>query len=289
MRSLLRTMAYHPIGRRLLALPLVARHLYAARAIANTNRLISGMTERIVDDVRLRVPEFAGEFRIGPRSDLFQRIVKYGDYEPLVRELFASALIPERDVIDVGANVGFFTVFAASRLTTGRVLSAEPGKAVFERLSANVAHNGVSARVILFKGLVSSENGEGTINTTVGKEEYSSSVAFANPATVGLQVVAERVPMRTLDDLVNEHKLSPSVIKIDVEGAEALVLEGARNVLLQHRPKIVCEFSKAMLGKDCGRVLRILAECGYKVIDPLVPHLPPGTRDPSDLWCVPVG
>lgn len=288
MRSLIRAMAHHPVGRRLLALPLVFRHLYAARTTAGTNRLISAISERIADDIQLRVPEFSGEFRIGPRSDLFRRIIKYGDYEPLVRDLFASALIPERDAIDVGANVGFFTVFAASRLTTGRVLSAEPGKAVFGRLSTNVAHNGLNDRVILFNGLISSTNGEGTINTTVDKEEYSSSVALAHPAAAGLQVVSEHVPMRTLDDLVNEHKLSPSVIKIDVEGAEALVLEGARNVLLQHRPKIVCEFSKAMLGADSDKVLRILAECRYKVIDPLVPRLAPGTRDPSDLWCVPL-
>jgi len=288
MISFFRGIAHHPIGRRLLALPLALRRRYVERNAAKTEHMVSRMAERLVGEVQLRVPEFGGEFVIGSRSDLFRRILRHGDYEPKVRELFLSAVLPDRDVIDVGANIGFFTVLAAGRLTTGRVLSAEPGSVVFHKLSTNVTCNRVRERVLLFNGLVSSANGEGIINTTVGKEEYSSSVRFAHPATAGLQVTSERVPMRTLDSLVQEHKLVPSILKIDVEGAEAQVLEGARNVLLEYRPKIICEYSKVMLGDAASAVLRLLAECNYKVVDPEVPSLPPGTRDPCDLWCVPL-
>src|SRR3546814_7653834 len=63
--------------------------------------------------------------------------------------LFRSKYLdPSRDVIDIGANIGFFSVLAGRRLSTGRVLSVEPTDAAFARLSRNVQLNGVSDRAI---------------------------------------------------------------------------------------------------------------------------------------------
>ena len=80
--------------------------------------------------MRLRVDEFEGEFLLGPKSHLLHRVLAFGAYEPELAQLFVSHIDPDRDVIDVGANVGFFTNLAARKLETGRVLAIESEKTI---------------------------------------------------------------------------------------------------------------------------------------------------------------
>jgi len=278
---------YNPTVRRLLALPMAVRRRVLSDKWRPFELILDRLAERVVGDIHLSAPEFSGEFSLPATSDLFKRLIASGQYEDEIRGLFLSAVQPDRDVIDVGANVGFFTVLAGSRLCRGRVLAIEPGKAAFVRLQGNVERNRVQERVIIFKGMAGSENGEAVLHVVPGKEEYSSSRPIVHASAQGHSVVPEAVPVRTLDDLVNEHGLSPSIIKVDVEGAEADVFEGAREVLRRHRPKIVCEFSRTLLGARAERVLQILEECDYRVVDAAFPDVPPGRRDPCDIWCEP--
>ena len=175
----------------------------------------------VASDVRLRVEEFDGEFILGPRSHILRRLLSEGFYEPELVQLFLSHLTPDRDVVDVGANVGFFSVLAAKRLTTGRVLAAEPTTAAFSRLSQNVTINDVETKVILYNGLVSNEASLATLDIVPGREEYSSMGGIVHPSVAGQAVQTETVQARPLDSLVAENGLRPAVIKVDVEGAEA--------------------------------------------------------------------
>src|SRR3546814_11047585 len=118
---------------------------------------------------------------------LFRRLFINGEYEPELAKLFLKYLDPSRDVIDIGANIGFFSVLAGRRLSTGRVLSVEPTDAAFARLSRNVQLNGVSDRAILHQGLISDPHGTNEIHVITGMEEYSSIGALhpaAPPKTV---------------------------------------------------------------------------------------------------------
>src|SRR3546814_6448075 len=78
------------------------------------------------------------------------------------------------DVIDVGANIGLFTVLAGKRLGTGRVLAAEPTDGAFSRLTANVKNNGVSDRVILYNGLIAQSDGMAMLNVVKGRDRKST-------------------------------------------------------------------------------------------------------------------
>src|SRR3546814_11552837 len=109
--------------------------------------------------------------------------------------LFRSKYLdPSRDVIDIGANIGFFSVLAGRRLSTGRVLSVEPTDAAFARLSRNVQLNGVSDRAILHQGLISDTQGTNAIHVIPGMEEYSS-IGALHPAAreLGRASCRERV------------------------------------------------------------------------------------------------
>src|SRR3546814_9162768 len=103
---------------------------------------------------------------MSPKSHLFRRLFINGEYEPELAKLFLKYLDPSRDVIDIGANIGFFSVLAGRRLSTGRVLSVEPTDAAFARLSRNVQLNGVSDRAILHQGLISDTHGRSEEHTS---------------------------------------------------------------------------------------------------------------------------
>ena len=242
------------------------------------------------DDIKLRVDEFSGVFSLGPRSHLLRRLLAEGRYEPELAALFTSKLIPDRDVLDIGANIGFFTVLAAKGLTTGRVLAAEPSSAAFSRLSGNVVGNGVSHRVILYNGLVAHENSTSTFNVVPGREEYSSMGEVAHPSVAGDQINVEILPTKTLDALVAEHGLRPALIKVDVEGAEGMVFSGAEKTLREHRPIVLSEFSRLLLGKNGSspeEVVAMFDRYGYDVRHPFDPMAKAGQVDFDEIIAVP--
>ena len=171
MTSLADTIRHDRTMKRIFALPLAIRRRFLTFQYAKAADAVNRLANLAVGDICLQVPEFSGEFFMGPRSDLFKRIVFHGEYEVELKNLFVSGIVPDRDVVDVGANLGFFTVAAAKALSRGRVLAAEPGSASFQRLERNIQHNRVAERVVTYKGLVSLEDGNGVINVTPGREE----------------------------------------------------------------------------------------------------------------------
>lgn len=241
-------------------------------------------------DLLIQVDEHNGEFAISPRSDLTRRILRDGFFEPEIAEIFYRHIDPERDVIDIGANVGFFTVGAAKRLTTGRVLSVEPTAGAFDRLSRNITHNNVADKVILFNGLLSDVEGNFELNSIVGMEEYSSMGNLTHPSIAELESVKYRVLAARLDELVNRHNLTPALIKIDVEGAEHLVFAGAVETLKQHRPFVISELSDPLLrnlGGSAVGVVKFFENLNYRVFDLKDQKAKPGQRPFSDIICIP--
>lgn len=243
-------------------------------------------------DIRISVPEFGGIFTLSPQSALFQRFVIYGAYEPAVSSMFLRHVEPNRDVIDVGANVGFFTVGAARRLEEGRVLAIEPTAGAFGRLATNVKDNGVAERVVMEKVLIADAPGEGSVNVVDGKEEYASVGRLVHPSVVKAdRVNQEEVPIVTLDFLVAKHRLAPSLIKIDVEGGEFKVLRGATETMRRFRPYIMAECSDAMLalqGSSSVELRALIANFGYRIVNPESPATPLGKILSGDIFCIPI-
>lgn len=242
------------------------------------------------EDVTLLVPEFDGHFALSPASALFRRVLVDGEYEPRIVAAVRQYLDPARDFLDIGANVGFFTVLAAKLLRHGRVLAVEPSRAAGARLKRNLNLNGVSEKVILFEGLVLDHNGSQVLNVIPGREEYSSVGALVHPSVIGQPFVRETAPATTLDDLVGVNQLVPGLIKIDVEGAEALVFAGAINTLTTHRPVIISELSDALLskmGSSGAQIVSRLESLGYRVVDLSKPKVRAGSRPFGDILAIP--
>lgn len=260
----------YPILRAILLPAILLRRPFIKMKVAWKTEVVNNFSELLVEDPVIRVDEFGGVFAIDSRSDLFARVVINKEYEPKFIKYCLKHIDPERDIIDVGANVGFYSVLFAKQLKTGRVVAVEPTQNALKRLRRNIEMNGVNSRVDIFEGVVSDNIGQLEINTIAGKEEYSSIGVLQQSPVTGLKHVTEKVKSTTLDELVKSKSLNPAFIKIDVEGAENLVFKGARNVLMEKRPIILSEISDTLLranGSSSEEVVKLLKECKYDVFD----------------------
>ncbi len=235
------------------------------RNLRRLNSKVPGTT------VVISVDHFGGRFEIGSSSDILDRILRGDVYEKELSEIVARKINRSSDAIDCGANVGFFSVFMASLIgPENRVLSIEPSPAARERLAANLRLNDVSGKVQIFAGAASNLKGHATLSYPPGKEEYSTLGRVVHPEVAGARVSTVDVKLDTIDNIVDRLGLNPGFMKIDVEGHEYKVIEGARETLLRTRPIILAEASSILLadaGSSVDALLTLLGDLGYETLD----------------------
>ena len=202
-------------------------------------------------------------FRIYSAADdaLVGQAVRQGVYEPEVCELFRRLLRPGMNVLDLGANIGFFSLLAASLVgPTGHVLAVEPNPANARLLEASRRANGFDQLSIL-QVAASSANGLLVLHTT-----YSNGTTAGLPDDIAAVLNAQTVPALRLDDVLPSDR-AVGLVKIDVEGAEYLALRGCEAMLRRDRPIIVSEFSPSLMpgisGVEGEAYLNWLTGLGY--------------------------
>lgn len=253
--------------------------------------VMNTLGEMLISNPVIRVDEFKGVFAIDPHSDLFYRVVMQKCYEPQLVKFCLKYLDENRDVIDVGANIGFYTVMFAKNIAQQRkVLSIEPTRNALKNLRRNIELNGVIDKIEVFEGVASNRKGVAEIKTIKGKEEYSSLGEMKLPNIQNEKWVSEEVISATLDELVEEKSLDPGFIKVDVEGAEHLVFEGAQKVLGDKRPIIFAELHHSLLrqkGSSAKEVINLIIAHEYDLFDPIHPSIQPGAKDTWSIVCFP--
>lgn len=195
-------------------------------------------------------------FRIwaDPGEWVGQYIYATGRYEEGTAALMNRLLKPGDCFIDVGANIGYLTLVGARLVgPTGSVLAFEPLPAARAWLERNVALNGES-HVTIRGDAVCDRTTTAVLN--IGPSRHTSTSSLLPTAESQGETVVQAV---RLDDVVAD---SPRVrlLKIDVEGAEHLVLEGASRLLDVHSPDIIVELN----GPEAGEALR---KRGYQGFD----------------------
>jgi len=254
-------------------------------------KAVEYLAETLREDPVLYVEEFEGRFCMSSKSDLFKRLVVNGTYEPQLVRICKELIDKDRDAIDVGANIGFFSVLFAKQLEAeSRVLSIEPTERAISRLHENLKANNVENIVNVFEGVLADKSGSLTIKAVEGMEEYSSLGSMSHHAIKKEEYVEYSVTAMTLDELVEIFELEPGFIKIDVEGAEKKVIDGALMTLKKFRPVVLAEVNEELFknnGTTIKEVLNVFSKLNYKVIDPIFPSLKPGVRTSGDILCVP--
>ena len=175
-----------------------------------------------------------------------------GDYEASVERILLSNLRPGTVFYDVGAHIGVFSLVAARNLgVQGSVFAFEPDPSNVRRIKEHVARNQLDAIRIIPKA-VSSTNGRLRFQRASFQSSMNRGVLVEDASAPPESTI--EVDSITLDAVAREHAL-PSLIKIDVEGLEAAVLQGSEEIFKSAKPLLVCEIHHAQASSDVTRWL----------------------------------
>jgi len=187
----------------------------------------------------------------------------HGVYEPFETNLFLKEIKPGQTVVDVGANIGYYTLLAARLVgPEGKVYAFEPDPTNFALLQKNVEANGYT-NVVLSTHALSHRNTKAKL--------------YLNPANRGDHriydsgVGRETVPIDTvtLDSYLGKKARKVDFIKMDIQGAEPLALEGMKRTIKANKGlKLITEFSPdsiKLCGSDPKKYLAALTALGFKL------------------------
>jgi FkbM family methyltransferase len=190
-----------------------------------------------------------------------------GVWEEYLTELFLGEMKPGLVVVDIGANIGYFSMLAARAVgDEGRVYAFEPEPVNHDILVRNIKVNGYRNVVAVHKAL---SNKIGKLRLFCDRTNFGSS-SFSRENILSETRGSIEVETTTLDDyLGNKTKdTSVDIIKMDVEGAEGLVLKGAYQVLKSNDVTIFMEFwtyGLRNLGTDPLKLLQWLVRSGFTI------------------------
>ena len=171
-----------------------------------------------------------------------------GFYEEIELDLFERLAARSPTVVDVGANIGVYTCSAACRQPAdGMVVAYEPVPENLDFLRRNIKANTPDRAVLVREAAVGAAEGDLALHLADGIGTHS-----AAPDNARSERGALRVPLVALDhDLRRIGADRPDLVKVDVEGYDGFVLEGARRILAEARPTLFTEYVPGRL-RRCG-------------------------------------
>ena len=218
---------------------------YWERHLNTNDRRIAFLPDGSTAEVEMRIP--------------YERMIWLQAEEWRELHFLRNRLRRNESFVDVGANLGLWTLVAASTVGSGgRVFSFEPNPETFQKLIANVKRNGRATTVKAFPMAVSRNDGVVSFNCVADHNLSAISADLNAPDTISVRTTS-------LDSVLQGSKVAG--IKLDTEGHELLALEGALNTIEQSSPWLIIEFNTTLLPSTRladWPVYRFLATIGYR-------------------------
>lgn len=245
----------------------------------------------IAPPVHLSIPGFDVDLQLQVHDSrdqiISRRLRETGIWEAYETQL-TLALLKEGDVfVDVGANLGYFTVLAAARVgERGRVFAFEPDPDNYTLLVNNVALNGLDTRVSLVQAALAEHDGQGTLflsDHNLGDHQVFDATGTRCSVPVSLLNGSDYLAARC--DGVN-------LLKIDTQGSEHAVMTGLLPFLtrLEQPPQVIIELTPLSL-RQAGTSGRALIEClasldqPFWIIDHIEHELAASNAEALAVWC----
>jgi FkbM family methyltransferase len=191
--------------------------------------------------------------------------LNFGAYEPEETAIMLQVINDGDLILDIGGNIGWFSILLAKRFPNSEILSFEPVGPVFDELKANIDLNECRKVTAYNLGLSDSE-GEFDIFYDPTYSARSSTQDLSDGAS--RKVVCRTV---TLDAFAAKHGLRPvQVIKCDVEGAELFVIRGGLGLIERDKPAIFAEMLRKWAGKfgyHPNDIIALLKPLGYRCFE----------------------
>ena len=218
------------------------------------------------------VPGFAGRYpyygtlvHFPKNSVVIQALCANGLFEPEIVSWLVRLARPNSTVFDVGANLGLMSIPVLRTHSTCRVVSFEPSPNSLQFLRRTAAASPYADRWTIVGKAVADRAGDRDFD--LGPAADALYDRLATDQKIGLTRSA-RIQATTLDDEWQSlGRPEVSVIKIDVEGAESLVLKGARALLKSSRPAVILEWHQRYLDRfgQSETLVEVAREFGYRI------------------------
>ena len=178
--------------------------------------------------VRVRIADLM--FLMAPKGTEAKNIWSGSRFESHAIAFILQMLRADMVFLDIGANVGIFSLATAKKYPAAKIYAFEPCMWTFQVLQQNIYLNAIN-NVKPFRTAVADYSGAATLQ--VNAPGLDGLNTLGKPSHVGNRVVAqESVPITTLDEFIAEQGVSQvDIIKVDVAGAELFVFQGARDLL----------------------------------------------------------
>ena len=198
-----------------------------------------------------------GDYRVAPIEAL-----NFLDYETTDSAMIMQLVSPEDCVIDIGANMGWYSINIAKNYPLSKVHAFEPIPKTYSFFERNVKLNGLVNITTLNFGL-SNERKDITFYF------YPEGGVNASSANLSERTDAELITchVERLDDYVNDNELNVDFIKCDVEGAELFAFQGAKETLQRNRPIVFTEMLRKWAAKfnyHPNEIIALFSSFGYQ-------------------------
>ena len=207
------------------------------------------------------------------RDSIAREVCFTGMYEPLETRCAHAFLKPGDTFVDVGANWGYFSLLAACLVgDSGRVIALEPEPGLHQQLLENIHENNFN-QVRTLRLAASDTKGEAHFSGNLEQDGNSGlNRLLTGEAARQAQITA---PTNTLDAVLESEGIRRiALLKMDIEGAEALAVPGLTKTLTERRiDKLLLEVHPAMIkgfGKTLRSICKPIVEHGYEAF--VIPH-----------------
>jgi FkbM family methyltransferase len=246
--------------------------------------------------VTLRLPGLSAPVQMfvhGPQDKhVSQKISQDGVWEPYESSLVLSRLHSDSVFVDVGANIGYFTVIGASHMGEGgRVYAFEPDPKNFHLMEKNCAHNSLQSRIHAVRAGLSIEDNTGQLylsEDNLGDHQIYAGTGEREQLDITLYQGADYL-RRQLDHANCE---TINLIKIDTQGSEFDVMLGLMPLLQEMSvpPTILIEltpFSLRQAGSSGRELIKLLADLqqGFWIVDHIEHQLVASSAEALAQWC----
>lgn len=231
-------------------------------------------------------------------TGLTSSIISRDEFEVHIETLIREYLSPDQTFVDVGANIGWFTLIAAKLITEqssnqkkqkGQVLAFEANPNTAAILIRNIARNQYTNIVVPYVLGLGTEMSTGYVDVAMqgnisGASVYEDQLEQLNLSQIEIREKyletdesfgldgLKAITIFSLDEVLKSYSQKIGLIKIDIEGGEFKVLQGAIEILNSHKPVVLLELHWDKLlfvsGVRPSEVLHFFERISYMVVDP---------------------
>lgn len=220
-----------------------------------------------------RSANLGGSFYLNPDLQVYSPLPMKWAYDQLIR-------YPSATLLDVGSSTGCFSLLSRHHPDL-KVYAFEPVLLTYVVLRENIHLNSLNEQVQAYNVAVSNYDGKGTLHTVIDDAGKGVSIVDGSPAA-HKAVEDSEIEVMTIDAFCALHDIRPTMIKIDTEGQEKFVLEGAKRTIEKYKPFLLFEYSQENANQYSYNIrdtIEMIETWDYTWTSP----------EGLDIWAVPIG